>query len=152
MLGELTREQIEDLLKSQFVGRIGSHVEGETYIIPVTYAYENNDVYIHSSEGKKISMMRANHAVCFEIEHLESMGQWQTVVAQGTFEELHGEEALHGIKLITSKLSPVIISETIPSGHEILKQSGAFLDLSKIKAVVFRIRLHKKTGRYEKRQ
>jgi uncharacterized protein len=150
MLGELTREQIEQVLKSQYIGRIGCHVEGETYIVPVTYAYDQDCVYAHSGDGLKIRMMRENNNVCFEVEHLENMGNWQTVVAQGTFEELHGDDATHGLQLLTHKLSPVIISETIPSGHEMLKSPANVIDFTKLKAVAFRIRFHKMTGRFEK--
>jgi uncharacterized protein len=151
MLGVLTQEKIDNLLKSQFVGRIGCHVNGETYIVPVTYAWEDDNIYIHAAEGKKLSMMRANNAVCFEVEHLEHMGQWETVIAQGIFEELHGDDAIKGLKILTNKLSPVIISETIPSGHEMMRKTNELMDFSKLKAVVFRIKLTKKTGRFENR-
>ena len=40
MLGELNRSQIDEILESQAVGRIGCHAGGKTYVVPVTYVYE----------------------------------------------------------------------------------------------------------------
>jgi nitroimidazol reductase NimA-like FMN-containing flavoprotein (pyridoxamine 5'-phosphate oxidase superfamily) len=40
MLRELNDHQIETLLKDQFIGRIGCHLAGVTYIVPVNYVYD----------------------------------------------------------------------------------------------------------------
>jgi nitroimidazol reductase NimA-like FMN-containing flavoprotein (pyridoxamine 5'-phosphate oxidase superfamily) len=58
MLGELSKEQIEKLLKELPVGRIGCHSDGITYIVPVNYVYDGTNLYAHSAKGMKIDMMR----------------------------------------------------------------------------------------------
>jgi hypothetical protein len=40
MIGELQPQQIEEVLNSQVVGRIGCHAEEETNIVPISYAYD----------------------------------------------------------------------------------------------------------------
>lgn len=52
MLGELNTDMIEGLLKSQFLGRIGCHAKGVTYIVPVHYAYEAPYIYAHSVKDR----------------------------------------------------------------------------------------------------
>ena len=44
--------------------------DGRTpYIVPMSYAYENDCLYFHSAqEGKKIDMLRGNNRVCFEVD------------------------------------------------------------------------------------
>ena len=49
MLGELNTEQIEKLLQELPVGRIGCHVDGLTYIVPVNYVYDGINLYAHSA-------------------------------------------------------------------------------------------------------
>ena len=71
MIGELTSEQIEHLLQTQAIGRIGCHANGITYIVPVSYVYHDNRVYGHSDEGLKLRLARANPEVCFEVERIE---------------------------------------------------------------------------------
>jgi hypothetical protein len=37
----------------------------------------------HSADGLKITMMRANPHVCFEVDHRENLANWRSVVAWG---------------------------------------------------------------------
>jgi nitroimidazol reductase NimA-like FMN-containing flavoprotein (pyridoxamine 5'-phosphate oxidase superfamily) len=60
---DLTREGIDELLREEIVGRIGCHADGETYVVPVIYAYDGEAFYAYSIEGKKIRMMRENPSV-----------------------------------------------------------------------------------------
>ena len=80
--------EIEQLLQQQLVGRIGCHVDGLTYVVPVSYAYEGNYIYCHALEGMKINMMRKNPDVCFEVDNTKNLANWQSVIAWGSFEEL----------------------------------------------------------------
>ena len=68
MLGKLTLLQIEEVIKGQIVGRIGCHANGMTYVVPVSYAYDGDYIYVRTFEGLKLDMMRKNPKVCFEIE------------------------------------------------------------------------------------
>lgn len=70
MLGELNTEQIELLLKSEVIGRIGCCADNKVYVVPVTYAYDGTHVYAHSKEGMKIRMMRKSPEVCFEVDQM----------------------------------------------------------------------------------
>jgi nitroimidazol reductase NimA-like FMN-containing flavoprotein (pyridoxamine 5'-phosphate oxidase superfamily) len=48
MLGELTPEQINAVLFSEVVGRIGCHSEGRTYVVPITYVFDG-DASMHTA-------------------------------------------------------------------------------------------------------
>ena len=93
MIGELSPDQIDHMLHLEVVGRIGCHAEGRTYVVPITYAYDGEAVYAYSFEGQKLRMMRQNPSVCFEVDHFTTLGSWESVIVQGRFEELMGEEA-----------------------------------------------------------
>ena len=73
MLGTLKPGDVEDFLNTQVVGRIATHADGETYIVPISYAYDGQYIYCHTNEGKKVSMMRKNPKVCFEVDELKNM-------------------------------------------------------------------------------
>ena len=51
-------------------------------------------------EGMKLRMMRENPMVCFEVEHFETLDNWESIVIQGRFEELQGGEAAAGRTLL----------------------------------------------------
>jgi nitroimidazol reductase NimA-like FMN-containing flavoprotein (pyridoxamine 5'-phosphate oxidase superfamily) len=83
MLGELDNTQVDNILKTQFIGRIGCHANGITYVVPVTYVYDGINIYAHSGKGMKIDMMQINPAVCFEVDAMQNMANWQSVIAWG---------------------------------------------------------------------
>lgn len=142
MLGKLDEKQIDHLLRSETVGRIGVHADGRTYVVPTTYVYDGDAIYGHAAEGMKIRMMRANRSVCFEVDHIDDMANWRSVIAWGTFEELGGDVATAAMNLLRSRLAPLTSSETAgPAGRA--ARDGL--------EVAYRIRLTERTGRFEKR-
>jgi nitroimidazol reductase NimA-like FMN-containing flavoprotein (pyridoxamine 5'-phosphate oxidase superfamily) len=150
MLGELNTEQIELLLKSEVIGRIGCCADNKVYVVPVTYAYDGTYVYAHSKEGMKIRMMRKSPEVCFEIDQMQNMANWQSVIASGKFEELEDEEArMKGMQFLMNRLKPLMTSESAQPSHGF--SNSHQLDVQGFHAVVFRIKLTEKTGRFEKR-
>src|SRR5476651_2664138 len=91
MFGKLNANEIGEVLKHQILGRIGCHSGDITYIVPISYAYDGEYVYAHTQEGLKMEIMRQNPQVCFEVELLENMANWKTVIAWGEFEEIKEE-------------------------------------------------------------
>lgn len=148
MLGNLNNKQIEFVLHSVIVGRVGCHADGKTYVVPVTYAYDGKYVYGHTTEGLKIDMMRKNPAVCFQVDVMENMSNWRSVIAWGKYEELKvPEQRDEAIKIIRDTVMPVMTGDTtiknaMRDSHQ--KSSDART------GVVYRIELTEKTGRYEK--
>ena len=114
MFGNLNNDQIDQLIQSQLLGRIGCHADGLTYIVPISYAYDGTYVYAHSFQGMKIDLMRKNPKVCFEVDNTKNLANWQSVICWGEFEELTDEE---DIKLAAEKLNsrvlPILSSETM---------------------------------------
>lgn len=139
MLGRMRRPQIAKTLRDGTVGRIGVTAGGRTYVVPVTYVFDGDSVYGHSVLGQKIRMMRANPSVCFQVDDIRDMGNWRSVIAQGTYEELTGDMAAAAAKLIRARLGPLTTSETAgPAGR-----AGRA-------HVSYRIRLRERSGRYER--
>ena len=101
MLGKLTMPEIERLLSKEVVGRIGCTDGEKVYVVPVSYAYDGEYIYCHAREGLKVDMMRKHPIVCFEVDHLQNMANWQSVIANGRFEELKDlalkKDALEGL-------------------------------------------------------
>ena len=85
---ELTRPQIDELLRGEVVGRIGCRDGAATYVVPVIYAYDGEAVYVYSVEGRKIRAMRDDPEVCFEVDRYDGPGSWRSAIAWGRYEEL----------------------------------------------------------------
>ena len=142
MLGELTSGEIDGVLRSEAIGRIGCYAFGRPYVVPITYAYDGVAVYGHSREGLKLRMMRSHPTVCFEVERFESPSSWQSVIALGTFSELEPPEAEMAMELLRRRLAPLVASATsAPDGP---------LHASGMPWSVFRILLGERSGRFER--
>ena len=148
MIDILDNNQIEEVLKKHFVGRIGCHTNDQVYVVPVSYAYDGKYVYVRSFEGKKIETMRNNPKVCFEVDETQNMANWKSVIAWGEFEELTDKaERNKALKILIDRHLPLLTSDMSHLG-DIWPFPPE--DLSSIKGIVFRILLKEKTGRYEK--
>lgn len=149
MFGELSPAEIEEVLKIQLIGRIGCHADGITYVVPVSYAYDGDSIYGHTWEGRKIDMMRKNPSVCFEADHLENMANWKSVICWGKFEELQAEDAKRdAIEKLMRRPLPLVVSDTVK-----ITSTWPFSPnhTEEVEGVLYKIRLHKKTGRFEKK-
>jgi nitroimidazol reductase NimA-like FMN-containing flavoprotein (pyridoxamine 5'-phosphate oxidase superfamily) len=148
MFGNLTAPQIEDLLHAETVGRIGCYADGLVYVVPISFTYDGVFLYAMTKEGMKLNMMRKNPQICFEVDSLSDMGNWKSVIAWGVFEELTEDPArktalskLHQRALPMSTSATAVLSSEWPFTPD---------NLETIKGVVFRVRLAKKTGRFER--
>jgi nitroimidazol reductase NimA-like FMN-containing flavoprotein (pyridoxamine 5'-phosphate oxidase superfamily) len=165
--GRLDPNHCEILLKTEHVGRLGCHAAGRTYIVPVTYVFDDGAIYGHTNPGLKLEMLRSNPSVCFEVDHLDNMANWRSVVAWGQFEELSGRAKADALDLLFRRLTPVIRSQTslptkgaLPGAGAPDSMTGSMLEptadqvLGGIKAngtlgVVYRIKVSEMSGRYE---
>lgn len=142
MLGELSDRETEEVLRSNIVGRVGCHAFGRTYVVPITYVYDGRAIYAHTSEGMKLHMMRENPRVCFEVDHMDDLANWRSVIAWGTFEELHGDRAKEALEMLIDTLEPKLQG---PPGASVHPRAGT------VPATLYRITLEEKSGRFERR-
>jgi nitroimidazol reductase NimA-like FMN-containing flavoprotein (pyridoxamine 5'-phosphate oxidase superfamily) len=150
MLGSLSSAEIEDLLRTEVVARIGCHANGRTYVVPVTYAYERDALLVQSADGLKVRMMHENPMVCVEVDHIDDLANWRSVIAWGRFEELFGSDATAAFTRLRERLQSMQVSETSPAA-ETLKAGETRVRKGNGHASVYRIRLFEKTGRFERR-
>jgi len=133
---ELTREEIDEFLRSQRIARLGCHTGGATYVVPVIYGWDGDAMYAVTMEGRKIEMMRANPRVCVEVDEYDTdgRGSWRSVIADGVYEELSGDAIAPALDLLRERFQR-------SSGREAASRAlGPAV-------VVFRIRLAEPSGR-----
>ena len=65
-------DTIESIIQQATVCRIGLCDDGQPYVVPVSFGYEDSTLYIHSgTKGRKLDILRKNDAVCveFDVDH-----------------------------------------------------------------------------------
>jgi nitroimidazol reductase NimA-like FMN-containing flavoprotein (pyridoxamine 5'-phosphate oxidase superfamily) len=129
----LPDDRMETLLRESVIARLACAAPefGERpYLVPLPCFYDGAGLVALSGPGTKIRVMRANPLVTIEVDRGTAPDRWESVVAEGEYEELtdpaERSAALETIATMSGE-SPVLGAETI----------------------VFRIRLTAKSGRYE---
>jgi uncharacterized protein len=149
MLGLLNEQQMNNLLSSQVVGRLACTDSTQPYLVPVTYAFDGNYIYGQTNEGMKLGLLRNNPAVCFEVDTMTNMSNWQSVIIRGKFQELTGDDAEYARSILSNHVFPMMTNATVDGEqHEVETE---FDDSTRAKQVMYRILIEEKTGRFEKR-
>ncbi len=149
MLGSLTSEQCRHLLASNYVGRVGFVLSKKPFILPITYVFDGKAIYCRSYEGTKINAMRKSSSVCFQLDHIESLTRWYSVLAWGRYEELKAPaDQKYVERLFSEHLMVHQLGETVSLSRE-FDQRPHVVEKRK-KPVTWKIKIQELTGRFEK--
>ena len=88
MLVTLKEDQALEILAEKRFGRLGCLVNGEAYVVPINYYYDDGFIYSHSLPGLKISALRKNPRGCLQVDQISSDLNWRSALAFGSFEEI----------------------------------------------------------------
>ncbi len=147
MIGKLDTNQINNMLCSQSIGRLACTDGEQPYIVPISFTYDGVYIYGQTNMGKKLKIIRKNPSVCFEVDHMMDMRNWQSVVIYGEFEELKNKDADMGREILFNKEFSLLTSITIHAHeHEV---TTVLMDEVRLKEILFRIKIKKVSGRYQ---
>jgi nitroimidazol reductase NimA-like FMN-containing flavoprotein (pyridoxamine 5'-phosphate oxidase superfamily) len=149
MIGTLSHESAKEILRSNIIGRIGCNDGKRTYVVPIQYVFDGKDIYAHSVEGMKIHMMRKNPEVCFEVDEIQNLNNWKSVIAWGRYQELKEEHDRYAaIKLFVDRNIHLKISETAMLPAISVEKEFPFQPLN-IRPIIYRLIIEEITGRFE---
>jgi len=85
---ELTEQECAAILAASKVGHLACARDNRPYVVPVTFAFADHQIYSFSLSGQKIEWMRQNPEVCLQVGDFSQGRGWKSVVVYGVFEEL----------------------------------------------------------------
>lgn len=148
MLGTLTDMQMNNLLASQVRGRIACTNGKRSFILPFTYIFDGNYLYGELYDKRKMEVLRKNPAVCFEIDLMQGLANWQEVIVEGKIEELKGEEEKKAKDFLSEHIYPFAFSTNTFKGKT--KTITGIVNNRASKPILCRIKIEKKSGCYER--
>jgi len=142
--GKLGRNEIEELLREEFIARIG-YVDrrGYPYIVPVTYAYDGISFLGYTADGAKLEAMRHHPRVCVEVDRVRDAANWESVVAIGHFAELRGESAVDAVFRIGERLRTIAIADGSSDSAR-----RTYVERLRAPGIAYRIRIEQIHGRF----
>jgi len=84
----ISQKECKELLGRVSIGRLACSLNDQPYVVPVSFAYEPECLYVFSTSGQKIEWMRQNPKVCLETDEIGGSSNWTSVVINGKFLEL----------------------------------------------------------------
>ncbi len=136
MARRLNETDTRALITAGKVGRLGCVDDGEPYVVPINYLFEDGVIYGHSLLGRKIRALRAHPRACLQVDEVDGDLRWRSAIAYGNFEEigleLERQQVLHKLLQSFPWLTPVesVISKDVVSPE----------------VIIFRIRVDRVTG------
>lgn len=132
---ELDRDECIAVLVRNHIGRIAYAFRDQVDITTISYVYDDGWLYLRTEVGDKLVTMAHNRWVAFNVDEIESLFEWRSIVARGGIYLLdpaeHTEEHRHAVNLLRT-----LIPETFRAEDPV-----PFRDM------VLRIHVDKVTGR-----
>ena len=135
---ELTRAQCDALLERNHVGRIAFTFRDRVDIEPVHYVYAKGWLYGRTSPGTKLATLRHHPWIAFEVDEIEDLHDWRSVIVHGAVHLPDGEGSATERDAYESTLA--LIRHLVPHALE----PG---DPTPERQVLFRIHVDEVTGR-----
>jgi nitroimidazol reductase NimA-like FMN-containing flavoprotein (pyridoxamine 5'-phosphate oxidase superfamily) len=87
---ELSSDEVELVLEKERVVRISFSADGDSYVVPVFFAWHEGALCGLTTPGRKTGMGERNPVVGFQVDSTVTTGPWEwaSVVGQGMFEQV----------------------------------------------------------------
>jgi uncharacterized protein len=135
---KLGRDEIEQILARNNVGRIAFSLHDRVDIEPINYVFDGGWIFGRTSYGAKLSTIAHHPWVAFEVDEVDGLFNWRSVVVKGAFYLVDSDTSAqqdpaftHGVQLLRE-----LIPETLTAS-----------DPTPFRNSVFRIHLDEVTGR-----
>jgi nitroimidazol reductase NimA-like FMN-containing flavoprotein (pyridoxamine 5'-phosphate oxidase superfamily) len=150
MLGALSAEEMIEMLRNNATGRVGCNDGEMTYIVPISYVFDDKSLLCHSRDGLKISMMRRNPNVCFEVDEIKDYNNWRSIILWGIYEELTEESDIaYAQQFFTEYMLEMKTTRTaVPP--EMQQERFHEIKPEYVPSIYYRINILKMTGRFER--
>jgi nitroimidazol reductase NimA-like FMN-containing flavoprotein (pyridoxamine 5'-phosphate oxidase superfamily) len=135
---ELTRQECDALLERNNVGRVAFSFHDHVDIEPVHYVYAGGWLHGRTAAGAKILVLRHHPWVAFEVDEVEGLFDWRSVVVHG------------GVHVPDPEGSPAdreAHAETLGHVRRLVPETLAKDDPAPGRLLLFRIHVDEVTGR-----
>jgi len=76
------------------------------YVVPVHYAFDGQDLFVYTTEGKKSDIIGINPEICLQAEDVEDNENWKSVIVSGKAEQITDEDARQKALDLILKINP----------------------------------------------
>ncbi|PWL37357.1 flavin mononucleotide-binding protein [Flagellimonas aquimarina] len=136
------------LLNENYIGRLGFISHSSPHITPITYFHdaEEKSILSYSTEGHKINAMRKFPSVSLQVDEINTIQNWKSVLIHGRFEELQGSTAKKYLRKFSNGVQETI-AKKIGESPKFISDFSSRLSERKL-PVVYRVNINDISGKY----
>ncbi len=134
----LEREEIEAVLARNSVARLAYLLDGRVDIEPIHYVYADGMLYGRTAPGTKLSALGQDYWVAVEVDEVEDLFNWRSVVIHGGF---------HRIPPDQPGTQRVLWARAVEALRELIPEALTADDPTPSRTVIFRIPIQQAEGR-----
>jgi nitroimidazol reductase NimA-like FMN-containing flavoprotein (pyridoxamine 5'-phosphate oxidase superfamily) len=134
----MDRRRIDALLARNHVGRIAYSFHDRVDIEPIHYVFDDGVLCLRTSPGSKLTTVRHNPWVAFEVDEIRGLFAWRSVVVHGT---------LYATEDGTDPLAHAIYERTLGRLRTLVPGTFHEDDPAPFRYVLFRLHVAEATGR-----
>jgi nitroimidazol reductase NimA-like FMN-containing flavoprotein (pyridoxamine 5'-phosphate oxidase superfamily) len=112
---EMTREEMQALLREMSFGHLGCVREARPYVVPMHYAYDGENLYFLTTEGTKTDCIAAHAEVCLQVEIVDDASHWRSVLCNGRAERLERPDELEQATQLLTQSNPALTPALTPA-------------------------------------
>ncbi|MBV9182370.1 MAG: pyridoxamine 5'-phosphate oxidase family protein, partial [Acidobacteria bacterium] len=76
LITEIEEEECRSILVNASQGHLGCCFNEQPYVVPISFAFEPDYLYILSTSGQKVDWMRKNPKVCVQVDEIKNEVSW----------------------------------------------------------------------------
>lgn len=134
----LERREIDDILARNHVARLAYLLDGRVDIEPIHYVFAEGTLYGRTAPGTKLSALGRDYWVAVEVDEVEDIFRWRSVVVHGGF---------HRIPPNQSGTQQVLWERAVELLRGLVPEALTSADPTPHRTVLFRIPIQQAEGR-----
>ncbi|MFZ1699822.1 MAG: pyridoxamine 5'-phosphate oxidase family protein [Pyrinomonadaceae bacterium] len=104
----MSKNEMHDLLQRVRYGHLACCEGNRPYVVPIHFGYDEEYIYIFTTEGKKSAIMDANPEICLEVEEVTDNENWKSVIITGEAERTTNAEDRAKALLAVTDVNPTL--------------------------------------------
>jgi uncharacterized protein len=134
---KLSPEECRILLARNHVGRLAHSLFDHVGIVPMAYIYHDNALWGRTGPGVKTRVLERNPRVAFQVDEVEGLFRWRSVVVRGEFAMLSAAGSENRLRAWRDALD---------SARQLLPETFTERDPVPFRTILFRISITTVSG------
>lgn len=107
-IDEMDKKEIVEILQKIGHGHLGCALDGQPYVVPMHYYFDDPSIYIFTTTGMKTKFIDVNPLVCLQVEEVKNLEHWRSVTVMGQAEHITEQSEIDRVMEFIKSQNPTL--------------------------------------------